>query len=178
MLRGVGLHHAALGDIVSVIARRTSGLNRLADEAAQFVGFIHPIPVDYRDASTLDRKLVEATSAFGPIRVAICWIHLDAPEAPFIVANRVSSPGSPCRYFDVLGSAYADPATSEAFARASAFEQIPGLLYRQIILGFMVESGHSRWLTDGEICEGVIHAVERDQWKTVVGTVAPWSARP
>jgi hypothetical protein len=47
-----------------------------------------------------------------------------------------------------------------------------------VVLGFMVEAGASRWLTDAEISDGVRSAVTRDLAYSVVGQVEPWSARP
>jgi hypothetical protein len=49
---------------------------------------------------------------------------------------------------------------------------------RLAVLGFVVENGQSRWLTDAEISDGVGRALESDDPVTIVGTVTPWSARP
>jgi hypothetical protein len=46
------------------------------------------------------------------------------------------------------------------------------------VLGFVVENGQARWLTDAEISIGVGQALESEAAVTIVGTVTPWSARP
>lgn len=54
----------------------------------------------------------------------------------------------------------------------------PRIRYRQVILGFVIEGGRSRWLTHQEISDGVLKAVHQDAAWSVVGTVEPWSMRP
>ncbi len=79
------------------------------------------------------------------------------------------------RIVHVLGSASRDPATlgSEAPRRQHRVR------YQRVLLGFVVEQGRSRWLTDAEICAGALAAVDdpaADPY--VVGQVEPWSAHP
>ena len=54
----------------------------------------------------------------------------------------------------------------------------PNIQYRQVILGFVIEGGRSRWLTHAEISGGVLDAVRNDRLFSIVGTVEPWSLRP
>jgi hypothetical protein len=70
-----------------------------------------------------------------------------------------------CRYFHVRGSAVADPSRTRSEAEEQ-FAHYPTLHYLQVILGFVLENGRSRWLTDVEISQGVVTAIE------------PWSSRP
>jgi hypothetical protein len=79
-------------------------------------------------------------------------------------------------YCAVLGSASADPARPERLAEWRSL--IPAPKLRLAVLGFVVENGQSRWLTDAEISDGVGRALESDDPVTIVGTVTPWSARP
>ena len=53
-----------------------------------------------------------------------------------------------------------------------------GIRDSQAILGFVVEGGRSRWLTDAEIAAGVLAAIDGDEDPSVVGTVRPWTMRP
>ena len=47
------------------------------------------------------------------------------------------------------------------------------------MLGFVRQAGRSRWLTDDEICRGVLRAIGTvEPEPIVVGQVEPWSARP
>jgi hypothetical protein len=135
------------------------------------------IALDYREGADLDVQIRSAAAAYGPFGVAVAWIHSTPPDAAEAVARAVANPASPCVFVHVLGSAAADPSRPDDGRRAR-FASIPGLLYREAILGFVVEGGSSRWLTDAEISAGVLRAVEGSAPRTVVGTVTPWSARP
>jgi NAD(P)-dependent dehydrogenase (short-subunit alcohol dehydrogenase family) len=177
MLWGASLALAERGYAVSVVARRRQRLEALAQTAAGLPGSIHPIPVDYQDTQALIAALEAAQARFGPIELALIWIHSTAPAAPLAVARRVGSPQHPCRYFHILGSAWADPSRPNP-ERQAAFATLDNIRYREVILGFVREGGSSRWLTNAEISAGVLAAVDADQPRTIVGVVAPWHWRP
>jgi uncharacterized protein YbjT (DUF2867 family) len=167
MLRAAVLGLAA-GREVTVVARGRGDLDSLRRASAS----VHPAAVDYRDAAAFAGALDGAVAARGPFNLAVAWIRSDAPEAALAAARRVAGP-----FFHVLGSAAADPSRPDPGRRAR-FEALPGVAYREVILGFVVEGGRSRWLTDAEISRGVLDAVAADRSRTVVGAVDPWSARP
>ncbi|MEM8532808.1 MAG: SDR family NAD(P)-dependent oxidoreductase [Chloroflexota bacterium] len=178
MLRHATLHLATQHTTVSVVARTQQRLETLAQEISADNGHLNPVALDYRDTTTLQTQLKHAIQQFGPISLTVCWIHSVAPEAPFVVAETVGNEHSICRYIDVVGSAGADPSQA-ALERIARIQRIPKIAYQRVILGFVQERGYSRWLTDAEISEGVLHAVEHaDQEKCTVGAVHPWSARP
>lgn len=52
------------------------------------------------------------------------------------------------------------------------------IIYKKVILGFVIEDEASRWLTDTEISNGVIDAVINDKDIFTVGKVEPWKKRP
>jgi hypothetical protein len=153
---------------VTVVARGAAPLESLRAASAS----VHPVRADYGECGAFERALDGAVAARGPFALAVAWIHSDAPGAPLTAARRVRG-----RFFHVLGSAAADPARPEP-SRRSRFEALPGLSYHEVILGFVVEGGRSRWLTDAEISRGVLDAVAAGRPRTVVGVVEPWSARP
>jgi NAD(P)-dependent dehydrogenase (short-subunit alcohol dehydrogenase family) len=171
MLRGASLELAMRGWIVSVVGRRHARLASLAADAARLgaAGRIVPVPVDYRDSGELAGRLRAAKAAEGPVELAVCWIHSTAPGAHGLVAEMVASERAPCRYFEILGASAAPD---------RAIEEVPGILYRRIRLGFIIEPGGSRWLTNDEIASGTIEAIDRDEREHPVGLVHPWSARP
>lgn len=173
MLRGVSLYFASQGNSVSVVARNSRRLNTLVKEAQR----INSIAVDYRDETALQSKLADAVNVFASISLAVCWIHSIAPRASYVVAEMMNKGTSPCRYFDVTGSATVDPSTLNS-QREADFRRFYHVEYRKIILGFVVENSVSRWLTNDEISVGVINAVELDAKTYIVGTVQPWSMRP
>jgi hypothetical protein len=80
-------------------------------------------------------------------------------------------------YFHVLGSAADDPSQPDD-ARRSRFAALSDLVYHEVILGFIVDRGTSRWLTHDEISAGVLAAIDRGAPRSIVGTTRPWSARP
>lgn len=178
MLHRATLYLATQYDVVSVVARTQRRLETLAQEVDSNNGHLNPLALDYCDTTILQTQLRNAILQFGPITLAVCWIHSVAPEAPFTIAETVGRGTSVCRYIDIVGSAGADPSQA-ALERIARLQSIPMIAYQRVILGFVQEQGYSRWLTDAEISQGVLHAVEHaDQEKHIVGTVHPWSSRP
>ena len=166
MLSGFVEALAGDGGRLSLLSRRASAFSR-----ANITGH----DVDYYD----EAAFVAALDAVGPIDLAVGWFHTLKTGAPRLLAERVGKPGAPGRLFQVLGSATADPARPDRLATAAAVaEGLANCRLRQVVLGFMVEAGASRWLTDAEISAGVRSAVTRDLAYSVVGQVEPWSARP
>ena len=178
MLRHATLHLATQHTTVSVVARTQQRLEPLAQEISANNGHLHALALDYRDTTILQAQLKQSIQQFGPVTLAVCWIHAIAPEAPFVVAETIGNGNSVCRYIDVVGSAGADPSQA-ALERIARIQNVPMITYQRVILGFVQEQNYSRWLTDNEISHGVLHAVEHaDQEKYIVGTIHPWSARP
>jgi NAD(P)-dependent dehydrogenase (short-subunit alcohol dehydrogenase family) len=179
MLRGVCARLARQMDEISVIARDAKRLAKLREEIARLTGrnSVVPISVDYLNSSALRMELQRSIELRGPVSLTIAWIHSIAPEAPYIVAECAGRGPSVSRFFHVLGSAGSDPSQPDP-KRAERFRQFPLIDYRQVVLGFSRSGGASRWLTDEEICDGILQAIERDYWRHVIGTVHPWEAHP
>jgi hypothetical protein len=113
------------------------------------------LALDYRDSEALRRGLGDASRERGPIELAVCWIHTDAPEAPRVVARSVAAGG---RLVQVFGT------------RVWPLAPVPeGVEYAQVLLGSVPESGGSRWLTNDEISAGVLAAVDAGEPVAVVG---------
>lgn len=177
MLKKVALFLAAHDNIVSVIARSKSDLEELKAEAETANGKILPIQLDYRDQEALTKELEAAISAHGPINLAVNWMHADAIGSAQCIAEILNSTSPVCRYFQVLPSIDGDAASDHDYYN-DPFSHFPKVLYRKIILGFIVEGGMSRWLTDAEISAGVIDALRNDRHDAVIGTLEPWEGRP
>ena len=175
MLRGASLHLASQSNTVSVIARSQNRLKTLVEEADSLEGMIHSIQVDYREGEQLRAKLKKVVDLFGPISLVVSWIHSTAPEAPSIVADIVGRGSSSLRFFDIWGFLTEDHWHVE---REKRFQEMEKILYRKITLGFIIENGVSRWLTNEEISTGVIQAIEKDKASFVIGRVEPMSAHP
>ena len=175
MLRDVSLH-LAQHNAVSVVARTERDLQQLKTDATRLPGDIHPLRLDYCDVSALEYGLHEAVRLHGPVYNAVCWIHSDATDATAVLAETLTESSPGCRLFHVCGYEAADPSlTADPY---ETLRNVPDLLYRRVVLGFVVDGGRSRWLKDIEIGAGVIRALEQDLDHSVVGTVTPFDAHP
>ena len=177
MLREVSVELSRTHDIVSVVARSETRLNALARQAAAEARTINPIPVDYRHESTLRSALERAVHDFGAVTVVVSWIHGVAPSAHRVVAGLLSADKVPCTWYDVLGSAVADPSV-DVSDRELEFRQWANIVYRSVVLGFVVDGKRSRWLTNDEIGSGVNRAIRDNSESAIVGQVRPWHMRP
>jgi hypothetical protein len=152
------------GSQVSVMARDKRRLEAIAPA-------ITPLVCDYTDADSFARVL----ETVPPPDLVVAWIHGRAPRVRRALAVRIRPGG---RLVQVLGSAYADPAQPELLAvMAEAAAGLP-IRHQAVVLGFVLEKGRSRWLTDSEISQGVFAAVARGDAVSVVGAVEPWASRP
>ena len=179
MLRGLCTELAVRGWTVSVVARGHAGLGSLRQEVAARTGrpdAINPVPLDYADIGALALGVRTAAVAHGPIDLAACYIHSTAPLAPIVVADTVASATAPCTYIHIVGSDAPDVLQMDS--NRDEISASPGLRYRRVILGFVPGEGGSRWLTDDEICRGVLSAVANANPEQVVGEITPWDRRP
>jgi NAD(P)-dependent dehydrogenase (short-subunit alcohol dehydrogenase family) len=169
MLAGACRGLATRGWQVTMVARD----RRKLDAAIAGTPHLLPAPVDYRDAAAFDVALKDAIARAGPARLALCWIRGNAPAALAATAAVVVDGG---RVVHVLGSAASrHPSTlgSDTLLRQDRVR------YQRVVLGFVVERGRSRWLTDAEISAGALAAVDDPGLDPhVVGQVEPWHARP
>jgi hypothetical protein len=106
---------------------------------------------DYHDSARFREALARAAESRGPIELAVCWIHTDAPDAPRTVAESLA-PGA--RLVQVFGT------------RVWPLADVPlHVAYRQVLLG----SVSGRWLTHDEISAGIVEAIDADLPVRVVG---------
>lgn len=173
MLRGVSTQLASAGWQVTVVARRHAPLAALAQAAP---GSIHPAPADYSDIASLAATVRAAGVARGRFSLVVCYVHSSAPLAPIVVADVVGDRAQPIPYIHIVGSASPDDLRLDA--TRDEIRSMPGIRYRRLILGFIIEDRSTRWLSDEEICRGVIGAMDDDAPEQVVGVVSPWERHP
>jgi molybdopterin-guanine dinucleotide biosynthesis protein A len=150
--------HAVVVGGTGMLARATRALTErghtvtsVARRSADLGPGVTSVRLDYRDGVALQQALARATTSRGPIELAVCWIHTNAPDAPRIVADALA-PGA--RLVQVFGT------------RIWPLADVPlHVAYRQVLLG----SVRSRWLAHGEISAGVLEAVDADRPLHVVG---------
>lgn len=169
-----------LSGLVEALAGDGGRLSLLARRADQYLRApVNAFACDYHDEAAFVAAVDAAITRSGPIDTALAWFHSVKLPAARRLAERVGAPGRPGRLVQVLGSATADPSRPDRLATAAGVaEGLADCRLRQVILGFRVEAGRSRWLTDAEISGGVLDALRADQTLSIVGTVEPWSARP
>lgn len=147
VLGGTGM----LSEATRALAGRGHVVTSVARRAADLGPGVTSVTLDYRDVRALGAALEAATEARGPIELAVCWIHTDAPDAPGIVADAVAPGG---RLVQVFGT------------RVWPLQDVPlHLAYRQVLLGAV----DGRWLTHDEISAGALAAVDADRPLHVVG---------
>ena len=140
-----------LAPATRALTARGHAVTSIARRSARLGPGVSSVTLDYWDDTKLRAALARATESRGPIELAVCWIHTDAPAAPGIVAA-VLAPGA--RLVQVFGT------------RVWPLEDTPlHVAYRQVLLGSM----GGRWLTHEEISAGVLEAVDADLPLYVVG---------
>ena len=180
MLCDVCRHLCEIVNTVTVIARNKERLNRLVSDTKKMVGSINPFYLDYAAYKQLKDELRESIFTNGPVELTICWINTSkAPEAATIIADIIDKQNNQtkCKYYQLLSSATADP-SHEKIDISKNFNSFDNIDFRTILLGFVTEGETSRWLTDKEICSGVIEAIENNARNSIIGTVEPWNRRP
>lgn len=168
MLSGLCRRLLDESDAVSVLARNEARI-RAVDPR------IVPVCADYGRAGEAPAALRACFARHGAPDLLVTWIHPSAPALRRALAELVRPQG---RYVQILGSAAADPAQPERLARLRAPAEGLALRPQIVVLGFVVEAGGARWLSDAEISDGVYDAIARATPLAVIGTVEPWSARP
>ena len=177
MLKGVTLHLLEKFDTVSVVARSSAGFEILEKNAGKNSPKIHRVQKDYTNFESIKNLISGSINKFGQISMVISWIHSIAPGLPFIIAEIINISPSQCDYFDILGSAYANPAVTND-KREKEFSKLEHINYHKVILGFVRDGNSSRWLRNDEISFGIITAITGNYHEYLVGTVESWNKRP
>lgn len=169
MLGGTVLWLVEQGYRVTVLARDRRRFEQLRQDMPdpQAVRFIQ---LDYHRTTELKTAMEEMVAETGPIDLVVSWIHSSAPLALETILDVLSRQQKPWRLFQVCGSrAWKNP--PQEIAREH-------VVFRRVILGFILEEESARWLYNHEIAQGVIDAIRSDQPLSIVGLVEPWEKRP
>ena len=161
---------------VSVIARHESGFQYILSET-NFPERLNPILLDYSCTDIVSEKIISSIQNFGYIEKAVSWIHSHAERAHEVICNLLSSQNISSDYFQILGSAYSNPERSISDSE-KIFTPYENISYKKILLGFKIENGISRWLTEEEISDGVYKAVNSGEYEFKIGLTKPWEKRP
>ncbi|MFC4409694.1 hypothetical protein ACFOZY_04505 [Chungangia koreensis] len=167
MLAGLSAELADHGVKVSVIGRneeRHESVKRMSQKPENIISLV----IDHSYHHTLKEQLMKTMEENGPIDTVIAWVE-SIVTLEYIV-NYVSISAESFRLFHVRGSRryFEDQKLTVPF----------NCLVRKVYLGFILSGNSSRWLTNEEISNGVLHAVQHDLVSSVVGTIEPYEKRP
>ncbi|GIO31727.1 MULTISPECIES: short-chain dehydrogenase [Paenibacillus] len=169
MLAKASLWLADQGYIVSVIGRSSRKMNKLTEACSTII----PMLVDYNDEELLTREICSSVAAHGAYNIVVAWIHRNDAKIIHAISNAIRSASDrEWSLYHVLGS------RSNLDEIGEEIGGIPNCEYHQVQLGFVIENEASRWLTNDEISNGVIHSIQNGAKRTVVGTLTPWEKRP
>jgi hypothetical protein len=171
MLSGVSLWLVENGYHVSVIARNPERMEKLIEKACS-KNLVTPLFVNYTNNKELQEKVELTIQQNGSIDLVVAWIHSIAEDALPIIAEEVSKQMDEWDLFHVLGSS---SNIEEIKRKASTPDNCN---YHRVQLGFVLEGAHSRWVTNREISEGVIEAIQTRKPLHTVGLLEPWELRP
>jgi hypothetical protein len=167
-----------IGNDVSVLATTASGFERLRLDITQMEQQrMHPCIVDYRNLEQLSQAVDLAIKERGALSTGIAWVHSDAIETDKIIFDDVYNDQPNFRYFKILGSSVDDPSRNSVDSNIQS-QPLLSSNYRRVVLGFILEGETSRWLTNDEISQGIMEAIEKDQPQFTIGVTRPWSLRP
>jgi len=156
---------------VSIIARNPERMNRIIEKNGSN-SHVTKLVVDYRNSGELKEKVNATIKQNGNIDTVVAWIHSTAPDALKKIAKEISISDYKWELFHVLGS------SSDLNLIKSEVKMPKSCLYYQVQLGFVMEDAGSRWLTNNEISDGVIKAIEERKKIQIVGQIDPWGERP
>ncbi len=159
---------------LTAIARTQSSLTRLAGWFDPHGPNYFPQAINYNDDSAF-MTAVEQAWQRDRFDLVLAWFHDSGEHSLKQLLTFLANQNHPTQFFHVMGSAAADPSQN-----AAQFEpNTNGVFsYHQVILGFKIENGRSRWLYNHEISAGVTEAIQQQSPRFIVGTVEPWTARP
>lgn len=175
MLRDVGVSLAQRCRHLTSVARTIQSLAAM-DHALASAGCVHStVRADWNHRAEFLELLVAHVHDIGAPSLVLAWLHDDTLAIP--IANAVAGDDVSCEFYHVRSGTSLNPV--DTGPGATEISRLVGsVVYREIILGFHLGPNGSRWLTDAEICAGVLGAIDRMQPRSVVGTVVPWSMRP
>lgn len=167
MLAGLSAELADMGIKVSVIGRneeKHENVKRMSLYPENIISLI----IDHSYHLTLKEQLMKTMEENGPIDTVIAWVE-SYVTLEYIV-NYVSINAESFRLFHIRGSRryFEDQQLTVPF----------NCLSRKVYLGFVLSEQGSRWLTNEEISNGVLNAVQQDLVSSIVGTIEPYEKRP
>jgi hypothetical protein len=168
MLAGAARTWVLTGHTVVLISRSRERYEHLAAAVGPAQTRLHWVPGDYRDPVGWPDAVARACRLGSP-DIVLAWVADVA--ALEVLADVVGQHRREMwRLFHVRGS--------RAAHQPVRLRLPPSCAYRLVILGFMWDGQHARWLTHDEIADGAVKAVAADGERCIIGTIEPWDRRP
>jgi hypothetical protein len=167
MLSEMTLHYANSENKVLVIARTAQSIEALRRKA---IGNLSFLQADYIKAD----ETIDAIKENGPFDLAVLWIHNTGQELSDKLKSYLITSNPLIRIVELKGSSSRNPATTTT---SEWLVKYPNN-YSEVILGFKIDKDSSRWLTNEEISQGTIDAIEKNARSYTIGVTEPWELRP
>lgn len=166
---------AARCTTLTMIARSVSSLSRFDQSLDAAHCHRHLIRLDWSDPADFFTAISQHVMSVGIPKLVVAWVH---DETLAMRLAELFAPHRACTdFFHVRSSQAGAPGGIPKPSRIPKATS-DGMQYREIILGFQLESRGARWLTHSEISRGVVHAIDNLERMSIVGTLQPWSSRP
>lgn len=162
--------------ILTSVAGTERSLGAL-DRAIRGSGCAHRmLALDWSEHDTFVRGVAaQVRQADVSPSLVLAWLHDDRLGPKLAVA--LAPANARCAFFQVRGSTAANP-EGNVDALLRGYDLPATVDYHQVVLGFQIEGGRSRWLHDSEIAAGVLTTIDHPKPVTIVGAVTPWSRHP
>lgn len=170
MLREATTHFIEQGHIVSIMSRNESRVEAFRKKYPKKKGRIWPIVQDYSNPIEAVAKVQEAAKMFVRIDLAILWVHATGNAFSEQVKRFLFLHNPDVKVFQILGGTSTNPMTLSKDTWKTRYPNG----YREIFLGYHKNGDSVRWLTNREISEGTIDAVEEDRSRSVIGEMESW----
>ncbi|MFJ3387424.1 short-chain dehydrogenase [Lysinibacillus sp. NPDC086135] len=171
MLKDVSLWLIQQGNHVTVIGRQQKKMQSLINEA-NYSSKLSPLIVDYTNYNSFKTALMGSQETHGSFDCVIAWIHGSDTRVWESLFRAIPNTKNVILYHIKGSSSYVNNERTK--------NNIPSnITYRVVKLGFIIEDNNSsRWLTNSEIAQGIIDAIEQEVPEKHVGVFEPWNLRP
>ena len=147
-----------------LVARSTDKLNEIAAVHSN----VRPFSANYTDEDFVSRLLHFLTKYNIKPNLCVLWMHKSGLDNKQRLLVELAAMGSEdVEVYEVCSSAASQPGQKSPTFSATSIN------HHVIILGFKIENGTSRWLTDEEISGGVLEAIDKQTNIAIVGQIEP-----
>lgn len=171
MLKDVSLWLIQQGNHVTVIGRQQIKMQSLINEAKN-ASKLTPLLVDYTNYNSFKTALIESQETNGSFDCIIAWIHGSDTRVWESLLRAIPTTENVILYHIKGSSSYVNNDLIKNYIPSN-------IAYRVVKLGFIIEDNNSsRWLTNSEIAQGIMDAIEQEISEKHVGVFEPWNLRP